>query len=362
MPPSSSPKGGSYLEELPAELILEIVSCLDVPSIKKLSLASSTLHRICFPALFQYLFFYDFGDRTPRRFLSDMRRRCPVPCVRKLSFNDLRADVKSQALLKWCAAVREFEILSASNPKLYAPLLSGLGDLRAVELHRVTFQRVADFFELLRSLSATVKDLTIGNTIEFVSTSDNYPILPQTGRRIKVEKLVVSSCLVLELLLRDDSPVELSRLKVAETRYVTPSIINKLGYLNPRLAKLVIQDPALESNSESLVLPAVKHLTLSFRLSEWRSTPLRKLLNHSEVNLEELTIKLPFEVILEERGEWEGLALMLSRQSKLQGLKVVALILHTIAAKTEAKKTRPMNNDEMQKYHPFNVNAFTRWK
>ncbi|KAK0200610.1 hypothetical protein DFS33DRAFT_1397760 [Desarmillaria ectypa] len=323
MSPISSPKGCLHLEELPTELILEILWYLEVPCIKQLSLASSTLRHVCFPAIFRYISFCAYGDKTPRNFLTDMRRRRPVPCVRKLSFNDIDANIKPHALLEWCAPARQFEIWSTSNPRLYVPLLSGLGELVVVELHQVTFPYLADFFELLRSLSTNVKHLTIGDTIEFVSMSANGPIL-MTGKRIKIEKLSVGSPLVLELLLRDDSPVELSYLKLAETSNSRTSVINKLGRLSPRLVKLVIGDPPLESNNESLLLPAVKQLTLSFRVWERGSMPLNNLLKSSYANLEELTIKLPFELVMEERGEWEWLASVLSRQSKLRGVKVVA--------------------------------------
>lgn len=145
-----------------------------------------------------------------------------------------------------------------SNPMLYVQLLSGLTELRVVKLDRITFQRLADLFELLRSLSTKVKDLTIGDDVKFVSMSENDPVL-WTGKRIKVERLRVSAPLVLELLLRGDSPVELSHLKVAETRHAGTHTINKLVRLNPRLVKLIIEDSLLESNNGAhLYLPSMQ--------------------------------------------------------------------------------------------------------
>ncbi|KAK0454267.1 uncharacterized protein EV420DRAFT_1555996 [Desarmillaria tabescens] len=323
MPPSSSPNGYSPLEQFPVELVFEILSYLNVPTIKRLSLVSSTLRPICFPAIFQSISISAY--RTPRDFLTDMRLRWPIPCVRKLSFNSVDADLKPYALLQWCAPARELEMRSISNPRLYVPLLSGLGELRVVRLDRIAFHRFADLFELLQSLSSKVKDLTIGSAVGFASMpSENDPIL-WTRKRIKLEKLSISTSLVLELLLREDSPVDLSQLNTAETRNVGSHTINKLGRLSPRLVKLVIKDPPLESNNEYLELPAIKELTLSFRVLERRSTPLSTFLKPSDANLEELTIKLPLEFVMEEgRGEWEWLALVLSRRSKLKRVKVMA--------------------------------------
>ncbi|SJL14800.1 uncharacterized protein ARMOST_18271 [Armillaria ostoyae] len=323
MSPSASSNGRSpaSLEQLPVELVLEILSYLRVPAIKQLSLVSSTLRPICFPAIFQKISFS--ASKTPRNFLTDMHLLWPHPCVRKLSFTDVDTNLKSHALLEWCAPAQEFEMWSISNPRLYVPLLSRLGELRVVKLDRITFQRLADLFELLRSLSTKVKDLTIGDAVKFVSMSENDPVL-WTGKRIKVERLGVSAPLVLELLLRDDSPVELSHLKVAETRHAGTHTINKLVRLSPRLVKLIIEDPLLESNNESLKVAAIKELTLSFRALRSGFTPLSDLLDPSDANLEELTIRLPLKFVMKERGEWGWLAFVLSRRSKLKTVKVVA--------------------------------------
>ncbi|PBK79988.1 hypothetical protein ARMGADRAFT_1099681 [Armillaria gallica] len=320
---SSNGRSPAPLEQLPVELVLEILSYLRVPAIKELSLVSSTLRPICFPAIFQKISFC--ASKTPRNFLTGMHLRWPHSCVRSLSFTSVNTNLKPHALLEWCAPAREFEMRSISNPMLYVPLLSGLTELRVVKLDRITFQRLADLFELLRSLFTKVKDLTIGDAVKVMSMSENDPVL-WTGKRIKVEKLGVSAPLVLELLLRDDSPVELSHLKIAETRHAGTHTINKLVRLSPRLVKLIIEDPLLESNNESLKVTAIKELTLSFRALRPGSTPLSDLLEPSDANLEELTIRLPLKFVMKERGEWGWLAFVLSRRPKLKRVKVVAWI------------------------------------
>ncbi len=65
-----------------------------------------------------------------------------------------------------------------SNPTLYVPLLSGLGELRVLQLDGVTFQHFTDLFKVLQSLSASVKDLRFDN-VEFASshTATQFPTL-----------------------------------------------------------------------------------------------------------------------------------------------------------------------------------------
>ncbi|KAG7443730.1 uncharacterized protein BT62DRAFT_1008789 [Guyanagaster necrorhizus] len=320
MSPGSLRRGCSRLEQFPIELIFEILSHLRVPSIKQIGLASSNLRRICIPFIFQDVSFH--ADKAPHDFQTAMRRLRPVPCIRKLSFHDVDPNIKPHLLLEWCAAAQDLEIWSVSKPRPYVRLLSGLRELRIVKLDRIIFQSLADFFELFRSLSGTVKDVRIGD-VEFLSTTDSNPI-PCTRKWVKVERLRLTSALVLELLLRNDSPVEFLHLQVAETRGASSHIIKKIGHLSPRLVKLIMEDPPLESNNEPLELPTVKQLNISFRSLHPGLTSLNALLNVSDTELEELTIKLPFEFIINERGEWEWLALALSRRPKLKRVTIVA--------------------------------------
>lgn len=268
-----------------------------------------------------------------------MRRWRAIPCVRKLSFNDVDSKDIWPALLQWCALAQKLKI-TMSNPTLYVPLLSGLGELRVLQLDGVTFQHFTDLFKVLQSLSASVKDLRFDN-VEFASQSYGNPI-PYAGKRIRVERLCVSTALVLELLLRDESPVDFSNLKVAETKNVGSHSINKLGRRSPRLVRLVIGDPPLESNNgvhilllsmqsrlfqlrtESLELTTVKQLNLSFHHLQPGLKPLRDLFKPSETDLEEFTVKLPVEFVTREtREQWESLALALSRRPRLRAVYVV---------------------------------------
>ncbi|KAK0454255.1 uncharacterized protein EV420DRAFT_1481689 [Desarmillaria tabescens] len=317
----SSPKGRSHFEELPAELILEVILHLRVASIKQLSLVSSTFRHICFPSIFRDVSFT--SRRTPRRFLSTTRSWCAVPCVRKLSFDEIDSKaVKPHELLPWCTLVQELKMCLMADPTLYVPLLSGLGELRVFKLEHVIFQCSADLLEVFRSMSSTVKDLRIDD-VQFASISYDEPIPTHTGKRIQVEKLSVGSSLVLELLLRDDSPVGFSHLEVAETRTIRSHLINKLCRLSPRLTKLVIGNPILEFNNEPLELSTVKRLILFFYYLEPGLTPLRDLLKPSNTHLEELTIKLPVVFVTGESSEWESLALALSRRPRLKRVNVV---------------------------------------
>ncbi|KAK0219202.1 hypothetical protein IW262DRAFT_1495106 [Armillaria fumosa] len=347
---SSHSRSPALLEQLPVELVLEILCYLRVPAIKQLSLVSSAFRPICFPAIFQEISFS--ASKTPRNFLTDMHLHWPHTCVQKLSFTGIDTNLKPYALLEWCTPAREFEMWSISNPTIYVPLLSGLSKLRVVKLDRITFQRLEDLFELLQSLPTKVKDLTIGEDVKFVSMSENDPVL-WTGKRIKIESLSISAPLVLGLLLRDDSRVELSHLKVVKTRHAGSHTINKLVRLSPRLVNLIIEDPLLESNNEPLKVAAIKDLSFSFRTLRPGSTPLGDLLEPSDAELEELTIRLPLNFVMEGRGDWGWLAFVLSRRSKLKRVKVMAwttwpykkrcyaeLVLNDLRRKLEPQRRR----------------------
>ncbi|PBK87198.1 hypothetical protein ARMGADRAFT_1085964 [Armillaria gallica] len=77
MPSSHSASG-----DLPPELFEEILSHLDIPTIKVLSLASSNFHTVCFPHLFRSLSLN--GDLCPApEFPSNFQGHKPIPCLRK---------------------------------------------------------------------------------------------------------------------------------------------------------------------------------------------------------------------------------------------------------------------------------------
>ncbi len=46
------------LEDLPLELLQQILSLLDIPTLKWLSLATSLLHAVCFHYIFHAVFLY----------------------------------------------------------------------------------------------------------------------------------------------------------------------------------------------------------------------------------------------------------------------------------------------------------------
>ncbi|KAK0219222.1 hypothetical protein IW262DRAFT_1298299 [Armillaria fumosa] len=309
----SSRKRHFRFEEFPVELILEILSHLRVASIKQLSLTSSKFRFICFPVIFEDLSFYDY--KTPRNFLTTMCRWRAIPCIRRLSLNNVDSKDISPALLQWCALAQKIKI-TVSNPTVYVPLLSRLGELRLLQLDGVTLQHFTDLSKVLQSLSTSVTELRFGN-VGFASQSYGNPI-PFAGKRIRVERLCVGTALVLDLLLRDEYPVDFSNLKVAETKNVGSHSINKLGRRSPCLIKLVITGPPLDSKN------AVKHLNLSFYHLQPGFKPLRDLFKPSKIDLEELIIKLPVEFVTREtREQWESLAIALSRRSRLRAVHIV---------------------------------------
>ncbi|KAK0184760.1 hypothetical protein F5146DRAFT_1073587 [Armillaria mellea] len=295
----SSRKKRFRFEDFPVELILEVLSHLRVACIKQLSITSSKFRFICFPVIFEELSFH--SHKSPRDFLTTMRRWRAIPCVRRLSLKGVHPRDISPALLQWCALVQKIKI-ATSNPTVYVPLLSGLGDLRFLQLDGVTFQHFTHLYTVLQSLSSSVEELRF-DRVEFASQSYGNPI-PYTGKRIR-------------LLLRDESPVDFSYLKVAETRNIGSHSINKLGCRSP-------QSWQADSNNESLELTTVKQLNLWFHQLQPGLKPLRDLFKPSKTDLEELTIKLPIEFVTREtREQWQSLALALSWRPRLRAVHIV---------------------------------------
>ncbi|KAK0471034.1 hypothetical protein IW261DRAFT_1514188 [Armillaria novae-zelandiae] len=250
-----------------------------------------------------------------------MRRWRPSPCVRRLSLTNIDSKDISPAILQWCALVQKIKI-TTFNPTLYVPLLSGLRELRFLQLDGAMFQNLTDFFKVLQSLSTSVKELRFDN-VGFASWSYSSSV-PYAGKTIRVEGLCIGTAPVLELLLRNESPVDFSNLKVAETRNVGSHGVNKLVHRSPHLIKLVITDPPLDSKNESLELTAVKQLNISFHHLQPGFEPFRDLLKPSKTDLEELIIKLPVEFVTREtREQWESLAIALSRRPRLRAVYIV---------------------------------------
>ncbi|PBK87181.1 hypothetical protein ARMGADRAFT_1035075 [Armillaria gallica] len=111
------------LEDLPPELLQQILSLLNILTLKWLSLASSILRASCLPYIFRAVFLY--GPTSYGIFIWK-------------SFSVIRS-----------GNVHNMDII---------PLLSVLRDL---ELSRFTFQIVEDYFKLLANLPPTLKKLAV---------------------------------------------------------------------------------------------------------------------------------------------------------------------------------------------------------
>ncbi|KAK0431866.1 hypothetical protein EV421DRAFT_1742782 [Armillaria borealis] len=99
----------SDIEELPLELFEEILSFLDIPSIKRLDLASPVFHATCLPHFFRNLVLH--GDRRPApKFLDDFKGRIPVPCLRKVELESLKEDISADLLPCLSQTVNELNV------------------------------------------------------------------------------------------------------------------------------------------------------------------------------------------------------------------------------------------------------------
>ncbi|PBK64277.1 hypothetical protein ARMSODRAFT_1054476 [Armillaria solidipes] len=210
LPPMSSNSAATQqdlclpIRGLPLELFEDILSHLDVPAIKVLSLASSTLHTACFPHLFRSLSLN--GDLRPApKFLSVFQGREPIPCLRKIELKWLKEDI-STPLLLWCT-------------KAHTAKING-----------------TDYFALLSNLPSTLKQLKVRlNTFrESQSTWIG-------SRRIELSRLETDSARDLAPFLRADCPVSLPSLRAASLRHPNIQDLKEFIRKVPLLLDLTIE-------------------------------------------------------------------------------------------------------------------------
>ncbi|KAK0224534.1 hypothetical protein EDD85DRAFT_859622 [Armillaria nabsnona] len=206
MSPHSSVHQRTGIDDLPVELFEEIISHLNIPSIKSLSRTSSTLRTICFPHIFRTL---SFSLHKSYTFLADFKGCTPMPCFRiiKLTFVD---DNISTGLLPWSTRAHTVRI-SATNLRNTA-ILPSLSVLRELELSYVTFWVVDDYFRLLGNLPPTLKRLK-AHEINFHRLRP--PVYATVGRGVALEYLDTDKAQDLSVLLRDGCPISLASLRVA---------------------------------------------------------------------------------------------------------------------------------------------------
>ncbi|KAK0430131.1 hypothetical protein EV421DRAFT_1937097 [Armillaria borealis] len=203
----------SDLENLPLELFEEIVSYLNIPTIKMLSCASSIIRKACIPLFF-----------------------------RSLSLPEL---AQGQAQM-------------AERGSLHSPHSVEYQILKDFELSNLTFQSVEDYFWLFASLPSTLKKLTVLGNIFRDSQSTCHAV----GRGIELEHLETKSAEDLSLLLRDDCPISLKSLRVASVTLSRSHDLEDLVQRTPRLVDLRIDIKRREDQPVSFPLTRLKSLSI----------------------------------------------------------------------------------------------------
>ncbi|KAK0215155.1 hypothetical protein IW262DRAFT_1300382 [Armillaria fumosa] len=210
------------LEKIPLELFEEIVSHLDIPTIKRLSRVSSVFHEACIPLFFRNLVLYGGSSGRSTEILANFKERTLVPSLRKVELRDLECLVGNTSLL---------------------PSLIFLYDLK---LSNLTFESAEGYFRLLACLPPTLKKLAVlGNTF-----LESQLISYAAGPGIEVDHLQTESAEDLSLLLRDDCPISLKSLRVANVSRACKHDLERLIQRTPRLLDLKIEIKKREDRPE----------------------------------------------------------------------------------------------------------------
>ncbi|PBK64319.1 hypothetical protein ARMSODRAFT_1007177 [Armillaria solidipes] len=196
----SSNRQHSALEDLPPELLQQILSLLDIPTLKWLSLASSFLRAVCFPYIFRAVFLY--GPACT--FIDDLKGRAPTR-MHTIGLTWIMGDI-SASLLPWCAKVHTVRISSGNVRN--TEIIRWLSVLRDLELSRLTFWVVEDYFRLLANLPPTLKKLAV-HGIRFRFDNSGTGCYATVRRGAEVQHLETHLGEDLSVLLRDDCPISL---------------------------------------------------------------------------------------------------------------------------------------------------------
>ncbi|PBK64315.1 hypothetical protein ARMSODRAFT_979149 [Armillaria solidipes] len=282
MPPSFSVLQRSGIDDLPLELFDEIISHLNIRSIKSLSLASSTFHTICFSHIFHTLSFY---RRTSSAFLADFKGRAPTPCFRTVELRFVQEDI-STSLLPWCTKARTVRISATNmhNTDIF-PFMSVLRDL---DLSHVSFWVVDDYFRLLGNLPPTLKKLT-AHRIDFHRSRPT--VYTTVGRGVALEHLNTHTAQDLSMLLRDGCPISLASLRVASVPQCRSHDLKDLIQRAPHLLDLCVDFERIKD------IPGTSLITEKFHTRAYIfrsvSLPLPNLKSFSVVDV----IDLPSTII-----------------------------------------------------------------
>ncbi|KAK0484109.1 hypothetical protein EDD18DRAFT_1336332 [Armillaria luteobubalina] len=297
----------SEVEKLPLELFEEIVSYLDIPTIKKLSRVSSVFRKACIPLFFRNLVLSGDSSVRSTEILATFKERTLVPSLRKVELRGLKEDL-SQALLAWCTRVRTIKIEEClvGNTSIL-PSLIVLYDL---ELSNLTFASADDYFQLLASLPPTLKKLAVFGSTFLESQSISYAV----GRGIEVEHLQTESAEDLSLLLRDDCPISLKSLRVAHVSRASPHDLERLVQSTPHLIDLKIDirkpedRPVIQLFSTPDIASPLEVVNFSMPVSGWLSGLRRLVIAFSHPRF--CKLKQP-NVVLKRQEEVLGYKLLL---------------------------------------------------
>ncbi|KAK0431857.1 hypothetical protein EV421DRAFT_1925401 [Armillaria borealis] len=287
MSPKTTLYKRSDIEALPLELREEILSHLDFPSIKCLSLTSSILRAVCFRRIFQAL--YLRGIVTT--FLEDLKGQAPMACFHTIKIEGLQQDVSTDLHL-WCSKVHTVKIKDANIGN--TTILPSLTILKDLDLSDLTFSAVDDYFKLLANLPPTLKKLTVRG-IEF-KYHQSEPIVDNiVSRGAALEHLETDSAEDLTLLLKDHCPISLKSLRVANVPQARPHDLEVLVQTAPHLIDLRLDISTPEDRPVSLPLTRLKLLSITDR-TESVEAIIQLLSSPSDVPsaLQVLSFSFPF--------------------------------------------------------------------
>ncbi|SJL18680.1 uncharacterized protein ARMOST_22279 [Armillaria ostoyae] len=339
MPPSFSVRQCPGIDDLPLELFNEIISHLNIRSIKSLSLASSTFHTICFSHIFHTLSFSHrlLGSST---FHTDFKGRTPTPCFRTVEFQFVQEDI-STALLPWCTKVRTVRI-SATNMRNTAilPSMSLLSDLN---LSNVSFWVLDDHFKLLGNLPPTLKRLT-AHRIDFHRSRPT--VYTTVGRGVDLEHLNTHTAQDLLMLLRDGCPISLASLRVASVPQCRSHDLKDLIQRAPHLLDLRVDFERIKDiPGTSLIIEKFHTRAYTFRSV---SLPLPNLKSFSVVDVTDLPSTIIQLLSTPSRPEVLNLAFPLRWLIVLSGLDNLSIAL----SEQKFRNLKALNLQIMKPLHP----------
>ncbi|SJL17181.1 uncharacterized protein ARMOST_20726 [Armillaria ostoyae] len=299
------------IQKLPTELLAEILSYLTVTEIKPLSLTCTTLNNDCFPFVFRNLSLHRNHHRATK-FIVDFKDRTPaVPCLRKLTLNELNEDI-SKEILPWSTLVRSAKI--DGGPLGNLTILPSLKLLQVLELMNMATQSRSDYFGVLSTIPPSVKALRLRNN----TFLHHLPFPHLVTRKIEVERLRIDSATDLSPLLENDSPISFCSLCAASLRHPEPQDLRNLIQRSPRLVDLTIY---IRDSGQGHAAPVqfpirrLKHL----QIFAWSGEPsiLTQILLEEPSDtpraLETLFLTIPICWIMSPTREWDDVASALSQ-------------------------------------------------